>query len=42
LTDYSRLQPMPGGGGLLCWRNAGTNWKQEVLHKALARARDEL
>ena len=28
LTDYSRLQPMPGGGGLLCWRNAGTNWKQ--------------
>jgi hypothetical protein len=28
LTDYSRLQPMPGGGGLLCWRDAGTNWKQ--------------
>jgi len=28
LTDYSRLQPMPGGGGMLCWRNAGTNWKQ--------------
>ena len=28
LTDYARLQPMPGGGGMLCWRNAGTNWKQ--------------
>lgn len=28
LTDYSRLQPIPGGGGMLCWRNAGTNWKQ--------------
>ena len=28
LTDYSRLQPMPGGGGMLCWRNAGTNWKR--------------
>ena len=28
LTDYSRLQPMPGGAGLLCWRNAGTAWKQ--------------
>ena len=28
LTDYSRLQPMPGGSGLLCWQNAGTNWKQ--------------
>jgi len=28
LTDYSRLKPMPGGGGLLCWRSAETNWKQ--------------
>lgn len=28
LTAYSRLQPMPGGGGMLCWREAGTNWKQ--------------
>ena len=28
LTDYSRLQPMPGGGGTLCWRNPDTNWKQ--------------
>ena len=28
LADYARLQPMPGGGGILCWRNAGTNWKQ--------------
>ena len=28
LTDYSRLAPMPGGGGMLCWRDAGVNWKQ--------------
>ena len=28
LTGYSRLQPMPGGGGMLCWREPGTNWKQ--------------
>src|SRR5437899_5924225 len=28
LTDYSRLQPMPGGGGMLCWRGAGVDWKQ--------------
>jgi hypothetical protein len=28
LTDYARLQPMPGGGGMLCWRNAGTEWKR--------------
>jgi len=28
LTDYARLAPMPGGGGMLCWRNAATNWKQ--------------
>ena len=28
LTDYSRLQAMPGGGGMLCWRSAGANWKQ--------------
>ena len=28
LTDYSRLKPMPGGGGMLCWRDAGVNWKQ--------------
>jgi hypothetical protein len=27
LTDYSRLQPMPGGGGMLCWRSVDTNWK---------------
>ena len=20
LTDYAKLQPAPGGGGLLCWR----------------------
>lgn len=28
LTDYSRLKPMPGGGGILCWRSTGVNWKQ--------------
>jgi len=28
LTDYARLAPMPGGGGMLCWRNATTSWKQ--------------
>jgi len=28
LTDYSRLRPMPGGGGMLCWRSDGANWKQ--------------
>jgi len=28
LTDYARLQPMPGGGGMLCWRNPDANWKQ--------------
>jgi len=28
LTDYSRLKPMPGGGGMLCWRSADTNWRQ--------------
>jgi hypothetical protein len=28
LTDYARLTPMPGGGGMLCWRDMGANWKQ--------------
>ncbi len=28
LTDYARLQAVPGGGGMLCWRDAGTSWKQ--------------
>ena len=28
LTDYARLKPLAGGGGMLCWRNAGVNWKQ--------------
>lgn len=28
LTDYSRLKPMPGGGGMLCWRSVDANWKQ--------------
>ena len=28
LTDYARLQPVPGGGGILCWRDASTDWKR--------------
>ncbi len=28
LTDYAKLRPMPGGGGMLCWRDAGIDWKQ--------------
>jgi hypothetical protein len=28
LTDYAQLRPMPGGGGMLCWRSADANWKQ--------------
>ena len=28
LTNYGRLQAMPGGGGMLCWRDSGVNWKQ--------------
>jgi hypothetical protein len=28
LTDYARLAPMPGGGGMLCWRGSGVAWKQ--------------
>ena len=28
LTEYTRLQPMPGGGGMLCWRDPGADWKQ--------------
>jgi hypothetical protein len=28
LTDYARLQPAPGGGGVLCWRDGGVNWTQ--------------
>jgi hypothetical protein len=28
LTDYARLKPMPGGGGMLCWRSADTDWKR--------------
>jgi hypothetical protein len=27
LTDYARLAPMPGGGGMLCWRAQGVDWK---------------
>ena len=28
LTDYSRLAAMPGGGGMLCWRASGVDWKR--------------
>ena len=28
LTNYARLQAMPGGGGMLCWRDSGVNWRQ--------------
>lgn len=28
LIEYTRLQPMPGGGGMLCWRDPGADWKQ--------------
>ena len=28
LTDYARLQPAPGGGGMLCWRDANVDWKR--------------
>jgi hypothetical protein len=28
LTDYSRLRPMPSGGGMLCWRDSGVDWKR--------------
>ena len=28
LTDYAQLRPMPGGGGMLCWRSPDANWKQ--------------
>jgi len=27
LTNYARLQPMPDGGGMLCWRQPGVNWR---------------
>jgi Protein of unknown function (DUF3313) len=27
LTDYAKLSPAPGGGGVLCWRDADVNWK---------------
>ncbi len=27
LTDYAKLAPAPGGGGVLCWRDAGVDWK---------------
>ena len=28
LTDYARLRPTPGGGGVLCWRDDGASWRQ--------------
>jgi hypothetical protein len=27
LTEYSKLAPMPGGDGMLCWRDQGAMWK---------------
>jgi len=27
ITDYTRLRAMPGGGGMLCWRDANVDWK---------------
>ena len=27
LSDYSKLAPSPGSGGMLCWRDANINWK---------------
>lgn len=28
ITDYARLKPTAGGGGILCWRDQGVDWKQ--------------
>jgi hypothetical protein len=28
LTDYARLRPMSGSGGMLCWRDTNADWKQ--------------
>ena len=28
LSDYAKLAPMPGGGGMLCWRDSGVDWKR--------------
>ncbi len=28
LTDYDKLRPAAGGGGLLCWRGAAVDWKR--------------
>lgn len=28
LSDYTKLRAMPGGGGVLCWRETGVNWAQ--------------
>jgi uncharacterized protein DUF3313 len=27
LSDYAKLVPVAGGGGVLCWRDAGVNWR---------------
>jgi hypothetical protein len=46
LTDYSRLAAMPGGGGILCWRATGVDWKSynkimlERIHVTLDPASD--
>jgi Protein of unknown function (DUF3313) len=28
VTDYSRLKPVPGGSGVLCWRSDTADWKR--------------
>ncbi|MCC7325454.1 MAG: DUF3313 domain-containing protein [Burkholderiales bacterium] len=28
LTDYDKLRPLPGGGGILCWRTGNVDWKK--------------
>lgn len=28
LSDYAKLRPMPGGEGMLCWREANVDWKR--------------
>jgi len=28
LSDYSRLRPVAGAGGVLCWRDANVDWKR--------------
>ena len=28
LSDYARLRPVAGAGGMLCWRDANVDWKR--------------